>query len=130
MRDGELFIAGRLKDVIIIRGRNYFPQEIELMVEGSHPALRPGCGAAFSVEVDDEERLVIVQEVDRHWRTLDVDEVVRAIRQNLMQYYELQVFEIVLIRAGTIPKTSSGKIQRHACRTGYRTGTLKVRGED
>ena len=66
MREGELFVTGRLKDLIIIRGRNYFPQDIELIVEGSHAGLRQGCAAAFSVDVLGEEHLVVAQEVDRH----------------------------------------------------------------
>lgn len=64
MNDGELFITGRLKDLVIIGGRNHYPQDIELTVFQSHLALRPDCGAAFSVEVNDEEKLVIVQEVE------------------------------------------------------------------
>src|SRR4029077_2284192 len=65
LRGGELFVTGRLKDLIIIRGRNLYPQDIELTVERSHPALRPGCGAAFSIELGQEERLVVVHEHER-----------------------------------------------------------------
>ena len=64
IEDGELFITGRIKDLIIIRGLNHYPQDIEWTVERCHAALRPGCGAAFTVEADSEERLVIVQEID------------------------------------------------------------------
>ena len=129
-QDGELFITGRLKDLIIIRGRNHYPQDIELTVEHSHPALRPGNGAAFSVEVDNGERLVIVQEVERtHLRKLNVDEIVEAIRRNVSQNHELQVDGVVLIKTGTIPKTSSGKIKRHACKTGFIDNSLTVVGE-
>ncbi len=129
-QDGELFITGRLKDLIIIRGRNHYPQDIELTVEHSHPALRPGNGAAFSVEVDNAERLVIVQEVERtHLRKLNVDEVIEAIRRNVAQHHELQIDAVVLIKTGTIPKTSSGKIQRHACKTGFIENSLTVVGE-
>lgn len=119
MRDGELFISGRLKDLIIIRGRNYYPQDIEYTVEQCHPALRPGCGAAFSIEATDEDRLVLVYEVDRQWRNADLTEVVKAVRQAVVEHHELQVYDVVLIKAGGIPKTSSGKIQRQACRAGY-----------
>ncbi len=129
-QDGELFITGRLKDLIIIRGRNHYPQDIELTVEHSHPALRPGNGAAFSVEVDNAERLVIVQEVERtHLRKLNVDEVIEAIRRNVSQHHELQIDGVILIKTGTIPKTSSGKIQRHACKTGFIDNSLTVVGE-
>ena len=72
---GELFVTGRLKDLIIIRGRNHYPQDIELTVEQSHPALVPASGAAFSVDVDGEERLVVVQEVERHFKRHDIDAV-------------------------------------------------------
>ncbi|WP_309242595.1 AMP-binding protein [Limnofasciculus baicalensis] len=129
-QEGELFITGRLKDLIIIRGRNHYPQDIELTVEHSHPALRPGNGAAFSVEVDNAERLVIVQEVERtHLRKLNVDEVIEAIRRNVSTHHELQIDAVILIKTGTIPKTSSGKIQRHACKTGFIENSLTVVGE-
>jgi acyl-CoA synthetase (AMP-forming)/AMP-acid ligase II len=125
LKDGELFVTGRLKDVIIIRGRNYYPQDIELTVGNSHPALRPSCGAAFTVEVEGKERLVVVQEVERSWlRRLDVDEVVGDIRQALMAQHELRAHATVLIKTGSIPKTSSGKIQRSACRNKFLDGTL------
>jgi natural product biosynthesis luciferase-like monooxygenase protein/FkbM family methyltransferase len=118
MREGELFVTGRLKDLIIIRGRNYFPQDIELTVEGSHASLRQGCGAAFSVDVLGEEHLVVAQEVDRD-RGLDLTQVIGAIRQAVTAEFELQVYAVVLLKAGSLPKTSSGKIQRHACRDSF-----------
>jgi acyl-CoA synthetase (AMP-forming)/AMP-acid ligase II len=125
--DGELFITGRIKDVIIIRGRNHYPQDIELTVEQSHPALLPGCGAAFSVEIDGEERLVVAQEVARTYlRKLDVNEVVRDIRQAVAQHHQLQVHAVLLLNPGNIPKTSSGKIQRQACRAEFLSGSLNV----
>jgi hypothetical protein len=122
--DGSLFISGRLKDLIIIRGRNHFPQDIELTVESSHPILRPGCGAAFSVDVHGDERLVVVQEVSRHFRDANLHEVVDAIRKAVSDNHELAAHAIVLIKPGRIPKTSSGKIQRHACRQRYLTAAL------
>jgi acyl-CoA synthetase (AMP-forming)/AMP-acid ligase II len=127
LQDGELFITGRIKDVIIIRGQNHYPQDIELTVEKSHPALRPGCGAAFAVEVKGSERLVVVQEVERTYlRKLDVNEVVGSIRQAVAAEHALQVYATVLVKTGSIPKTSSGKIQRHACRSGFLAGSLSV----
>lgn len=118
MRGGELFVTGRLKDLIIIRGRNYIPHDIELTVERSHDELRPGGGAAFSIEVDGEEHLVVVHEVDRHHNS-DLQELVGAIRQAVAEEFELQVHAIALIKAGSLPKTSSGKIQRHAARSTF-----------
>jgi acyl-CoA synthetase (AMP-forming)/AMP-acid ligase II len=127
LQDGELFITGRIKDVMIIRGQNHYPQDIELTVEKSHPALRPACGAAFTVEVKREERLVVVQEVERSYlRKLNVNEVVGNIRRAVAAEHALQVYAMVLIKTGSIPKTSSGKIQRYACRFGFLSGTLNV----
>lgn len=127
MRDGELFITGRIKDLIIIRGQNHYPQDIELTVERSHPALRPSCGAVFAVEVKGQERLVIVQEVERSYlRKLHVREVVRNICQAVAAEHGLQVYATVLVKTGSIPKTSSGKVQRYACRSGFLAGSLEV----
>jgi amino acid adenylation domain-containing protein len=125
LRDGELFVTGRIKDLLIIRGRNHYPQDIELTVEQSHQALRQGCGAVVDLLVEGEERLLVIQEIERSYlRQLNVEEVVRAIRQSVAQKHELQVYAVALLKTGSIPKTSSGKIQRHACRKGFLTGTL------
>ena len=121
-QDGELFVTGRLKDLIIIRGRNYYPQDIERTVEECNAALRPACGAAFSVETGGEERLVVVQEVDRHQENLD--DLIGVIVQSVVEDHEIQPHAVVLLKSGSIPKTSSGKIQRHACRKGFLDQTL------
>ena len=127
LRQGELFITGRIKDVIIIRGQNHYPQDIELTVERSHAALRPGCGAAFSVEINGAERLVIVCEVERSYlKKLDAKEVVGNIRQSVAAQHDLQVYVAILVKTGSIPKTSSGKIRRHACKAEFLTGSLNV----
>ncbi len=129
IKDGELFVIGRLKEIILIRGRNNYPQDIELTVQNSHPALRPSCGAAFTVENKGEEKLVVVQEVERTWlRKVDIDEVKRAIRKAVVQEYDLQVYAIALIRTGSLPKTSSGKIQRRGCRAKFLEGSLEILG--
>lgn len=130
LRDGELFVTGRIKDLILIRGRNYYPQDIERTVQQSHSALRPDCGAAFAVEIENEERLVIAHEVERSYlRALDVDEIIRTIRQAVAEQQEIQPYAVVLLRTASIPKTSSGKVQYHACRTGFLCGSLEVVGE-
>ena len=117
LQDGELFVTGRLKDVIIIRGRNYYPQDIELTVENSHPSLGSNCSAAFSVEIEGEEGVVVACEVERTYlRKLNTDEVVREIRIAVSTEHELEVYGVVLLKTGSIPKTSSGKIQRRACK--------------
>ena len=128
LQDGELFITGRLKDLIIVHGVNFYPQDIEFTVQHSHPRLRPDCGAAFTVEAKGREQLVIVQEVERHKQS-DFSGVFDAIRRAVASEHELAPNEIVLIRAGSVPKTSSGKIQRHACRDGYLAGTLDAVGQ-
>ncbi|HEX8475583.1 MAG TPA: fatty acyl-AMP ligase [Pyrinomonadaceae bacterium] len=128
MDDGELFVAGRLKDLIIIGGRNLHPQDIELTVEQSHASLRHGCGAAFGIEHDVEEKLVVVHEVERHFRDVDIKDVSFSIRRAVVEEHQAQVHSIVLIKHGSIPKTSSGKIQRHACRAAFLSGTLDVLG--
>jgi acyl-CoA synthetase (AMP-forming)/AMP-acid ligase II/alkylation response protein AidB-like acyl-CoA dehydrogenase/acyl carrier protein len=122
----ELFITGRLKDLIVIRGRNHYPQDIELSVAQAHPALRPNENAVFAIEEGEEEKLIVVQEVERTCRRqLQVDEVVGAIRRQISQEHQLQVHAISLISPGSLPKTSSGKVQRHACRQAYLTKSLK-----
>lgn len=127
LHDGELFVTGRLKDLIIIDGRNHYPQDIEQTVEHSHPALRPGCCSAFAADIDGEERLVVVAEVVRG-STAEPSAVIKAIRRATAESHGLQVYRAVLLKTGGIPKTSSGKLQRHACREGFLAGTLDVWG--
>src|SRR5262249_6532801 len=110
LQNGELFITGRLKELIIIRGLNHYPQDIELTVERSHPSLRPGSGAAFSVDIRGEERLVVIHEVDRD--SPNTDAIIDRIRRSIADQHELQLSAAVLIRPGSLPKTSSGKIER------------------
>ncbi len=123
LHGGELFVTGRLKDLVILRGRNHYPQDLELTAERSHPALRPGGGAAFSVDLEGEERLVVVHELDRHGKGA-APAAAEAVRQAIAEEHEAQVHEVVLIETGALPKTSSGKVQRHACRAAYLAGEL------
>ncbi|MBD0264764.1 MAG: AMP-binding protein, partial [Tolypothrix sp. Co-bin9] len=125
LQDKELFITGRAKDLIIVRGRNLYPQDIELTSERSHPSLRAGASAAFTVEVDNEEKLVIVQELEFRAKP-NLEEVINAIRQAVTEEHEVQVYAVVLIKPGSIPKTSSGKIQRRATRSQFCNGELNV----
>jgi acyl-CoA synthetase (AMP-forming)/AMP-acid ligase II len=138
VEEGELIVTGRIKDMILMDGRNLYPQDIELAVEQSHTAIRPGCCAAFSVDIDGQERLIVVAEVDRGYcrmeahsvapaasaDSLDLQEVYRVIRRAITAAHDVQTHDIVLLKTGSIPKTSSGKLQRHACRTGYLAGRL------
>ena len=126
-RDGNLYVTGRIKDVIIQKGVNIYPHDLEHTVERCHPAMRPGRGAAFSVEVGDHERVVVLQEVERSYvRAIDVDEVVGAIRRSVFAEHDVSVHAVVLIRPASILKTSSGKIQRRACKQAYLNDELKV----
>nr|AGH69801.1 NRPS-PKS [Nostoc sp. 'Peltigera membranacea cyanobiont'] len=125
LKDGELFVCGRLKDLIIIGGVNHYPQDIEWRVEQSHPSIRPDHCAAFSVEIEGEEKLILVAEVDRRTQQ-DIDDVVSAILQAVAEYHELEVYAISLLKKGSILKTSSGKIQRRACRKAFLEGSLEV----
>ena len=125
LSEEELFVTGRLKDLLIIRGRNLYPQDIEATVARCHPALRAGGGAAFSVDVAGEERLVIVHEVNQRI-ALEPDVIADQMRQAVSESYEVQLYAVVLIKSGTLPKTSSGKIQRHACRDAYLRRELQV----
>jgi acyl-CoA synthetase (AMP-forming)/AMP-acid ligase II len=126
IQDGELFITGRLKDLIIIRGRNHYPQDIERTVERSHSALRPGCGAAFAVEIDGDERLVVVHEIERNTRHENLAAVAETVRRAVAEQHELHLHALALIKTQSIPKTSSGKIQRHACRAAFLAGGLEL----
>ncbi len=164
LHEGELFVAGRKKDVIIIRGRNLYPQDIERAVESSHPAFRPGCGAAFASNFDGTEQLVVVQEVERRHsgdprrngdgesaaerrradrRKLDSDPgfdapaptgfdpaaAIAVVRRTVAEEFGVQARVVALVKSGTIPKTSSGKIQRRACREAFERHAIEVVAE-
>jgi 8-amino-7-oxononanoate synthase len=122
---GELFVTGRIKDLIIVRGTNVYPQDVELTVQRCHRKLRADSGAAFTVETDGRERLIVVQELERRTKG-DPAELFDAVRRAVSSEHEMGVDAIVLVKAGSIPKTSSGKVQRHACRKGYLEGSLTV----
>lgn len=123
---GELYVTGRIKDLIIVRGVNHYPQDIELTAEHAHRGLRPNCGAAFAVEdAEGREQLVLVHEIERT-QMRESPLVFAAVHSEVLRRHELPLDAIVLVKQGSIPKTSSGKIQRHACRRGYLDGTLNV----
>ena len=126
-RTGEVFITGRIKDLIIIRGINHYPQDIERTVQAAHAALRANCGAAFSVgDAHGDETLVVVQEVERTERNrIDGGEMKGLIREHVTDQHELFARHIVLIRPGTLPKTTSGKIQRSLARRLWSEGRFE-----
>ena len=123
--DGELFVTGRIKDLIIIRGTNHYPQDIERTVEGVHPSLQGVGGAAVSIDVNDDEQLVIIHEIQRSYRDLNADEVFSAIRQAALENHDVDVHAIALIKMGSLPRTTSGKVARHACRDDFLASRLK-----
>ncbi len=128
--DGELFITGRLKDVMILWGRYQYPQYIEQTIEKCHPALRSNCSAAFSIEIKDEECLVVAVEIERSYlRNLNAPEIIGAIYRAVIEEHTIEVREILLLKTGTIPKTSSGKIQRSSCKAKFLEGQLELVGQ-
>jgi acyl-CoA synthetase (AMP-forming)/AMP-acid ligase II len=130
LQDGELFITGRLKEIMIFSGLNRYPQPMEQTAEKSHSALRPNCGAAFSVNLDGLERLVIAYEIERSQRrSLDIDEIAQSVCWAIARDHYVNVYAILLLKPGTLPKTSSGKIQRRACRTEFLEGSLTIVAE-
>lgn len=125
LHEGELFVTGRLKDLIIIRGVNRYPQDIEQTVEQSNHHLQAGAVGCFSVDISGRERLIVVSEVERI-RRKDWSDVIESIRKKVTLEHEITPDGVILVRFGSIPKTSSGKIQRHACRDGFLNDTLTV----
>jgi len=124
---GEVYVTGRLKDLIILRGRNLYPQDLELAAQQAHSALRLDSGAAFAQETADGEALVLVQEVERsQMRGLDPAQVFAAIREAFWDNFQVQADELVLVKPGSVPKTTSGKVRRSACREALAAGELPV----
>ncbi|MDL5364778.1 fatty acyl-AMP ligase [Xanthomonas sp. NCPPB 2654] len=127
MLDGQLYVTGRLKDLIIVNGRKYAPQDIEDRCEQSHEALRQAGGAAFGISDVEGERLVVVFELKREWlrRRPDLPAVVGSMRASVNAEYGLPVADIVLLKPGALPRTSSGKVRRMQCRMDYLSGELE-----
>ncbi len=142
--DGELFVAGRLKDLLIVRGLKHYPQDLELTVERQHPAIRPGCAAVFALEAHDDERIAVAAEVDP--RRLEIarmnppefpaapfllregaraiSELIGTIRRAVAEIHGVQLHTVALLRPGALPKTSSGKIRHRDCAQALSGGQL------
>jgi acyl-CoA synthetase (AMP-forming)/AMP-acid ligase II/acyl carrier protein len=130
MIDGELFVTGRIKDLIILSGNNHYPQDIERVVQASHPALRVDNGAAFSIEDEDGvERVAVVQEIERTRRKSDTAPIFEAMAAAAWQELEIPIARMALIEPGAVLRTSSGKIQRLANRQAYLAGDLPTIAE-
>lgn len=148
LRERELFVTGRLKDLIIIGGRNLYPHDIESTVAQSHAAIRHGSCVAFSTDIAGEERLIIAVEVERRYQSASdygcsaepsslngvsaarnslSESVTRTVRRAVAEEHDVRVHAVVLMKAGSIPKTPSGKVQRRVCGAKFRDGTLEQR---
>ncbi|WP_186106217.1 AMP-binding protein [Burkholderia gladioli] len=124
--DGELYVTGRIKEVIIVRGRKLYPQDIEATVQRAHDALRPAGGAAFAVEGENAEELVIVQEIERAMlASIDRQELISIISDAVYREHGVAIAEVVLVKPEVVPKTSSGKVQRVLCRALHARGELE-----
>ncbi|WP_394842046.1 fatty acyl-AMP ligase [Pendulispora brunnea] len=123
--DGELYVTGRIKDILIVRGRKYHPHDIERTVEGCHAALKPAASAAFTADGMGRERLVILQEVRKeHVRRFDGREILGNVREAVASQHGLTVDMLILMPPGGVLRTSSGKVRRSACRQGVLDGSL------
>ena len=132
LRRGELFVTGRLKDVLIVRGMKHYPQDLELTAERQHPAIRAGCAAAFAVDAGDGESVVIAMELDPRrlpdndaHRDACLDEVIVRVREAIAEHHGIVLSAVSLLSVGDVPKTSSGKLRRRACRAAFLDGSLR-----
>ena len=131
LTDGELFVTGRLKDVLIVRGLKHYPQDIELTAERQHASIRAGCSAAFAVDGSEGESIVIAMELDPRslpddpvQRDACVNEIVVRVRQSVAEHHGIVLSAVSLLSIGAVPKTSSGKLRRRACRSAFLDGSL------
>lgn len=121
----ELYVTGRIKDLIIVRGRNLYPPDIELTAERAHPLLQPGRSAAIAVDDGASEQVVLVHEVVRKFREEDGPQVIAAVREAVAAEHGLALADVVLVRIGKLPRTSSGKVRRAECRERWLAGTFQ-----
>ncbi len=126
LHEGQLYITGRIKDLIIIRGQNYYPHDLEFTAQRSHPALQPSSGAAFSVQRDGAEHLILAQEVDGRLESSEIKEIANRISTSITETHDLRLDDIVLVKPWTLPRTTSGKMQRYLCRSAYLSATLQT----
>ena len=127
LQDQQLFLTGRRKDVIILQGTTLYPQDIELTVERCWPGLAPGAGAAFSVEGEGGEQVVVVQEVERTaLRSIQLGACIETIRRQVLALHGVRLAAVVLIKPATLPRTTSGKVRRASCREAFLAGGLAV----
>ena len=127
LENGEIFVTGRIKELIIIQGTNYYPQDIETIAQECHEGLRPGAGAAFSIEYAGEERIVLVQEIEKQYYEFHIcKEIEKRIKASISRHFDLKLHDIVIVHPWKIPRTTSGKIQRSKCKQQYLQGEFKA----
>lgn len=125
--EGELFIAGRVKNLMIIRGRNYYPDDIEAALQNCHTALQDRTGAAFSIVHENEEKLIVLFELDRiKMKQYSSHEIIKSMRRTLSEEFFLDAHALVLVKPGGIPRTTSGKVQYYLCREKYIENSLSI----
>lgn len=124
LREGQLFVTGRSKDLLLVRGENHYPQDLEHAIQGRHPSIRPSCAVAFALDGEEGERVVIVTDVYPD-KVGDPSAVFHAIREAVSEQ-GISADIIALTPPGTVPKTSSGKVQRKATRARWQQGSLPV----
>jgi acyl-CoA synthetase (AMP-forming)/AMP-acid ligase II len=119
IKDGEIYVVGRIKDIIIVHGRNLSAIDFELVAGRAHPSLQPGMAAAFGIPVEGEEKVVIMHETRPDQENVDVEEVARQIRRAVSDELKVSLYSVMLVKPGSLPRTGSGKIQRYLCRNRY-----------
>lgn len=126
LKNGNLYVTGRLKDLIIIRGKNIYPEDLEIKVQKSNVLFQNSFSAAFSAQVNNQEEVVILQEVDRRMmKSLDVTAVTKDVRNTLICMFQININDVVLLPPGSIPRTSSGKVRRKTAKTHYESGKFE-----
>ncbi|MFN8672418.1 MAG: fatty acyl-AMP ligase [Candidatus Sericytochromatia bacterium] len=125
LNEGYLYLTGRIKDLIIIRGNNYYPQHIEQTVEKSHSSFRLGNCSAFSIQEKGEEKLIVVQEIKKGIDNLNISELNDVVNKNVTEKHGISPYKIIFVKAESLPKTSSGKLQRRASKKMFLEGSFK-----
>ena len=126
--DGRLFVTGRIKDVLIVRGVKHYPQDLEATAEQAHSAVRPGCCVAFAVDRDGEECIALVAETDpaRSESDGELQQAIASVRRSVAERHQVSPCAVAIVPAGSLPKTTSGKLQRFLCRAAFRAGEFQL----
>lgn len=127
IKDGDVFVTGRCKDLLIVNGLNHYPQDIEFTVQACSDAMEKNRGAVFSLECNDSKHVVVVQEIRRSkLATIEPEKLLRLVREAISLHHGLSVSAIILVKPTGVPITSSGKVQRSQCRVHYMEQTLPI----